>query len=286
MSVPTEIFKKIKDIKPLCESTFHLLEVMSKPEHSVYDVVRIVEGDTELTWNILRIVNSETMGLNVKIKTVECAVSHIGDKMIIGLCLGLCAKQVCDDLLEEYAEKRGILCQHGIRVALAAREIVQYADKKIHTETAYTAGIMHDIGKAAISSFLSGNTQKTPTETEAGEKKDYVAAERDVIGTDHAEVGALLAEHWNLPATLRSVIAYHHKPGKAQEADRPLVYVIHLADVVAKMGGTGTGSDSFLYTLDEHYKEYVSISLVDLGKIYYHTGIEYEKIVAAMFAGK
>ena len=119
-----------------------------------------------------------------------------------------------------------------------------------------------------------------------GEKKDYVAAERDVIGTDHAEVGALLAEHWNLPATLRSVIAYHHKPGKAQEADRPLVYVIHLADVVAKMGGTGTGSDSFLYTLDEHYKEYVSISLVDLGKIYYHTGIEYEKIVAAMFAGK
>jgi HD-like signal output (HDOD) protein len=134
--------------------------------------------------------------------------------------------------------------------------------------------------------LLLGSTQKMIAKTEAAEKKDYVAAERDVIGTDHAEVGALLAEHWNLPETLRSVIAHHHNPSNAPEADKILVYVIHLADFVAMMGGTGTGSDSFLYLLDEQYKEYVPISIIDLEKIFYHTGVEYEKTLAALFASR
>ena len=68
----------------------------------------------------------------------------------------------------------------------------------------------------------------------------YIEAERAVLETDHADVGAAVARHWEFPESLVSAIERHHDPDPAPE---PLLDVVHVANAVAKLVGVGLGSE-------------------------------------------
>ena len=96
-------------------------------------------------------------------------------------------------------------------------------------------------------------------ECEEGKVHDFLEAERKIVGTDHAEVGCQLAEKWGLPIALKAAIRQHHTPSKADAKHIPLVYTVHLGDLIAMLGGSGTGTDSLAYTVDNNYENYIKI---------------------------
>ena len=105
-------------------------------------------------------------------------------------------------------------------------------------ELAFTAGLLHDVGKLAIGVALDEELQGV-IESVDEHDLDLFTAEQHRLGTDHCETGRMLAELWSLPAPVVEVIAMHHAPPEADPAHRDLVYVVHVANGFAHSVGFG-----------------------------------------------
>lgn len=283
MSQLKEIIEKARQMPLLASSAMRLLEIIANPDHDIQDVAKIVATDPSLTVKILQLVNSAAFGLRQKISTVAAALPYVGEKTVVALAMNLASPQVFNRPLLGYESKRGEMWAHGLRTAIAASELAKFSSEAVLPGVAYTAGIVHDIGKSVLSKFLTGTPAEMLKKLENEEVRDYLEAEKEVAGADHCVIGAELAVHWNLPEELQAAIRHHHVPSEAPPEHRPLVYIVHLADMVSMMGGTGTGSDTLNYQLDQNYTHYISIDPTGLEDIMMTVMIEFEKTQAALF---
>ncbi|MFP4459797.1 MAG: HDOD domain-containing protein [Candidatus Zixiibacteriota bacterium] len=280
----TAILEKIKNTQPLSYSAMKLMEIIAEEDHSIQDILKIVESDSILTANILKVVNSASFGLMSEIDSISRAVAYVGDKVIVGMAIASCSGDIYNHPLEGYsAETRAILWKHSLKTAIASREIANYAFKKISREVAYTAGILHDIGKAMISDYLGGVKPVILEVLKNQKVSDYLKVEYETIGTTHCETGHELAKHWKLPEVYQDVINYHHYPYKASEKHRDMAYVVHLGDMVAMMGGTGTGIDTLQYQLDKDYDNFVSIGAEEIERMILDVEEDFQKTSEALF---
>ena len=278
-----DILTKIRQTPLLSHSAMRLMELVGDEDHGLQDVVRVVECDSVLTANVLKVVNSAALGLRTTIETVNRAVMYLGEKMVVGIALSTSADQVYHGALGGYESLRGDLWKHSLLTAIAARQLAEYAKKEVSPGLAFTAGILHDIGKSILSEFLKGQPREMLKRIDSGQARDYLKAEEEMLGTNHGQIGGALASHWNLPETLREVIQYHHEPAKAEKSCLHLTYVVHLSDIVAMMGGLGTGADAMAYNLDANYPFYIDIDRKSLEKLMMGAIIEFEKTEAMLF---
>lgn len=246
--------------KPIpSQVAFKLLKVIEDENHSLKEVVHIVENDASLTTEVLKVANSAAYYRGQDVTTVNRAALLMGEMMVVGVAICASSSILYHSPLEGYESKAGEMWDHSLRSAVAARELSRFSKSKVPPGLAFTAGLLHDIGKSILSEFLRGSAHQMTKLCETGEASDYLAAERAMIGTDHATVGFALARHWGLPESLCVAIRDHHYPMYAKEEFRDLVYAVHLGDLISMMGGAGTGSDSLAYKVDEGYKDYISI---------------------------
>ncbi len=279
-----EIVDKTNRIPMLSQSSLRLLELVRSQKHNVQDITRLVECDPALTANLLKVVNAPAFGLGQPVSSLSRAISFLGDKMVVGIALATCSPKVFNAGLEGYEGERGELWRHSLRSAIASREIARHARKMISEDVAFTAGILHDIGKAVISEFLQGQLQRVLAVLDGEQSESFLQAEQAALGMDHCQVGVALAKRWRLPMQLMQVIEHHHYPARAENEHKPLVYVAHLGDIVAMMGGAGTGADTLLYPLDDQYEEYIEVSETDLEELVFTVAMNYEKTKTEFFA--
>jgi len=144
--------------------------------------------------------------------------------------------------------------------------------------------LLHDIGKAIISEFITGDSALMQEMLDKGEAEDFLKAEKQLIDTDHAEVGWMMAKKWGFPEELLSVIRHHHHPGMAEEEYRDIVFCVHLADITAMIAGKGTGVDTFAYELDKNYTEYIDMGKEDFSYILLLIQEEFVQIIESIIA--
>jgi putative nucleotidyltransferase with HDIG domain len=268
----------IKSVPMLSTSASRLLQLTSDPDHDMMEIVNLVKTDANLTARVLKVVNSAAFGLLNEITSVDRAISYLGERVIVSIAIGDCAGKLFDKELAGYEAEGGALWKHDLRTAIAAREVIIQSAAKISADLAFTAGLLHDIGKSLISDYLQGTAPEAIKLISSHDSHDYLSAEEKIIGIDHTEAGFELAQAWQLPEELAEVILYHHQPANASEEFRPLVYAVHLGDNIAMMGGFGTGSDSMQYRLDPNYTNYLNLSSKTLDNIMLTVDIEFEKL--------
>jgi putative nucleotidyltransferase with HDIG domain len=244
-----EILKKIKSISPLSQCALQILRITSKDDYSLSEIVKIVECDSVLTANVLRVANSAAISPAKPIISIEMAISYLGERMIVNTALATCANHFFNKNLEGYESPQGELWHHSLMTAIASRVVSKNAKELMNANVVYTAGILHDIGKTIISSMLNGTPEKILDGISKNEYSDYLEAEHDILGFDHCEAGEALAAHWKLPDYYQHVIRFHHAPSSADEEFAPLCFAVHLGDIIAMMNGVGTGSDCLQYEL-------------------------------------
>lgn len=243
-----------------------LLGMLGDEEASLREVAKIVQTDAPLTARVLRIANSAAFSRGRQITSLFRAVMHLGMRMVIGITIGSCTARLMNRPLDGYESEAGELWDHSLRAAIAAREFAFHSRKTLPEDLAFTAGLLHDIGKSVISEFLVGSSEKLATMCAEARVGDYLEAERSVLGTDHAAVGCAIAQRWGLPQALCESIKDHHNPGESDPQFRHLVYAVHLGDLVAMLAG-GTGSDSLAYRIDEQYQQYLEVGETELSKL-------------------
>jgi putative nucleotidyltransferase with HDIG domain len=279
-----ELQKIVNNAPMLSTSTSRLLQVTAQAEHDLGEIITLVKTDANLTARVLKLVNSSAFSLTTQVTSIDRAVSYLGERIIVGLALGDSAGKILNKELRGYESKEGSLWAHDLRTAIAAREVVVQSEMAINPELAFTAGLLHDIGKSLISDYLQGTVPEAVAMISAEDSIDYLSAEENLIGCSHTLAGYELAQAWKLPDDLIEAIHYHHEPQQAAEEFRALVYAVHLGDNIAMLGGFGTGSDSLRYKLDSNYKDYIKIGPSTLAKIMLAVDIEFEKLATSMSA--
>lgn len=272
------IKKAILETPLLSPSTAQLLELIAQPDYELDDVIRIVKHDAPLTARLLRVVNSPVYRPVTPITSVDRAVIFLGSRVVVSLAIAAGTGNLLTAPLSGYEGEQAALWKHNLFCALASRAVARFGRGACPPDAAFTAGLLHDIGKGVLSQFLSGSAGALLAKISSGQLNDYLQAENGLLGQDHTQVGYELARHWKLPQALQEVIRHHHHPAKAGEEHQALAYAVHLGDVVAMMGGYGTGSDSMQYALAEDYQRFFPLTEDNLAQVLLDTTEEFVKL--------
>jgi putative nucleotidyltransferase with HDIG domain len=242
-----EITARIAELPVLPASVSEVIAACDDPDITVGQISQRILQDQQLTASILKLANSAMYGLSRRVATVTEAVVLLGFATIRSLAISSHTYRLLNRSLPGYGLQRGEIWKHSISVAMAARRIAV----EVHlapVEEAFVAGLLHDIGKTVLSSYMEDAFDDV-IEIVRNERVPFSEAETRVLGFDHAELGARIARVWNFPPDLVEAIRFHHTPGAASLKPK-LTYAVHLADCICMMLGVGIGADGLSYTAE------------------------------------
>jgi putative nucleotidyltransferase with HDIG domain len=199
------------------------------------DLVVVIEKDPVMTMKILRVINSAFYGLPNKITSVGQSVVYLGINTIKNLSLSFAAVGILPRFNTTGFDIQRYLL-HSLTVAAIARNLCEkYARGEADPMDCYIAGLLHDFGKVVFAQFMSVEFMKALALAADGEQPLYLA-EQQMIGADHAYVGALLAEKWQFAAPLVQCIRDHHLASAAPSA---MIDCLRMADMICRMQDFG-----------------------------------------------
>lgn len=244
-SISTEkLIEMAPEAIPLPATTLRIIKLINDPRSTAEDVGRVLETDQALTARVLRVANSAYYGMPRQVASAKDAVVMLGHNTLRSLIFTASVAGVLGRRVTGYALGEGELWRHSVNVAGAARLVARVKHPAL-AEEAYVGGLLLDIGKIVLDQYLQEEFALANS-TAVEEGISFVEAERQVFGADHAEIGGLLAEKWNLPPALVEAIRYHHDPVAAKSAPE-LASIVHVADLIATELGIGIGSDGLQY---------------------------------------
>lgn len=239
-----ELVNRVDEIPVFSQTVGKILKLVEDPKSDAHDIEKEILKDQGFTTKILKLANSAYFGATRQISTVSQATTILGFQAIKSLVLASSVGKVLKAELPGYALEKEALWKQSQICAITARVI----SKKIkfrQPDQAYTAGLLRDIGKVILDHYLNEQFNKIMDEVNDG-LKSFVEVEEEILGFNHGQVGAKIAEKWNLPEDLVEAIAFHHQPEKAQ-LNSKLVAITHIADGLVMMMGIHIGADGLAY---------------------------------------
>lgn len=211
-----------------------VMEVLRRsgnPDCTVKEISEVIAADASLTARILRLANSSYYGLPRRVEAVSVAVPLLGIRTIRRLVLSVSTYDIMNQKLGGYGHEEGQLWAHSLGVSVAAEHLCEIVGYRRSEELRMVA-LLHDIGKVVLSPFLLEFLESELREVLGRGGAEALELEREVCGLDHAEVGMMIAERWNLSPRFEEIIRYHHEPGKSPNLPKAAA-IVNVADGVA-----------------------------------------------------
>jgi len=226
-------------------AVMNVLAMLRDPESSMTDIAAEIELDPGMHLKILRIVNSAGFGLAQKVSNLQHAVTIMGRSRLESLVLTFAVTQTMPAKIE--CMRMAEFWLGSARRACLARILAQDMHAATQAE-AFTAGLLQDLAIPIIATakqkIYKGLIRKWHADPEA----DLAVMERELFGYDHATVGALMAEDWELPEYLVNAIAGHHN----LSADSPAEPAVRLVSRL-KYFEHDDGSEQLLALAEKEY---------------------------------
>ena len=193
----TKVASAIKSFPGMPGTAVRLLALIDDPAMRVSQIEEILRHDPGLTANVLRLANSAYFGIPSKVGSIRQAVILLGLKHMIQMVIAACVGAIMDKPVPGYDLPPGELWRHSIAVSVAAEGLVK--ELKIEAaEEIFTAALLHDVGKLVLGDFIKDEFKQIETAVSQG--ISFEMAEKIVLGTNHAEIGARILTDWLLPA--------------------------------------------------------------------------------------
>ena len=246
-TILAQVAERLESLPPMPHTVAEVMQMSRAEDGSAADLAEVVCRDPALAARVLKLCNSGFYGLQREVTSIQRAVLLVGFEMTKNLVLSSFVHAVIEGDQDAYAQTAESLWEHSFGAATACLALAKEVASDL-VDVAYTAGLIHDIGKVALASLLAERFQEV-VERVRSHGQPFAEAEREVLGTDHAEVGALVAERWGLAPVLREVIRHHHDPG-AETSDPRLAALVRVADAICSIVGIGAGLDGTDARLD------------------------------------
>ena len=259
-----QIISNIRNL-PTPPIVFHQIQkVIADPTASAGQVAAVLAEDPAMSVKVLKLTNSAFYGLAREIESVKHAVMIIGMEAIKNLVLSASVLDMFknDDIDQEFQEA---FWRHSLATAFCGRLLARRLNARgmVDPDTAFSSGLLHDVGKLIISCFLpEENAKFQAARKDDSESQDFIVEER-ALGFNHAQIGGFLATTWKLPKRLADSIAYHHHP-QLSEDELPVAYLVHLGDHIAKKTFYDPQRGDIVGCLEEGVAEYMQINDDDI----------------------
>ena len=175
----------------------------------------MIRRDPSLTSRLLKLVNSVFFGLSQRVNNIEEAIFYLGLRQIRELAL---ATPIIEDFEKLHGGFKNApwqqLWRHSIGCGIVTREVLSVAGVPFDDDTDYIVGLVHNVGKIVTASvFPTEFTQML--ERNAATTEDVCAIERELIGWDHARIGAHYLEKHHLGPEIVQPVRWHNEPQEA-----------------------------------------------------------------------
>ncbi|MDB5952368.1 MAG: histidine kinase [Massilia sp.] len=221
-----EVVGKLQDLPSLPAVVMELLTSIDQEDVDISVLARKVSHDQALTAKTLRLANSSTYGLQVKVTTIQQAITFLGFQTTRNL-ITAAAITGCFAAGRCAGFDHKAFWRHSIATAACARVLARRM--RFNQDYAFTAGLLHDIGRLVLVSTYPERYADVLA-WRAANDCELIEAERAVLGIDHVMAGVALAERWNFSETMVLGIAWHHEPERAGAGF--LATVIHVANAI------------------------------------------------------
>lgn len=250
MAILAQVCSGLSEVKPLPAALLRMLRELrvgrEDDEQLRAEISSLIETDTELSARLLKIFNSPFYSGRYPIESLNEVAPRFG--------LSALAEVLLTDYLMASgwsAELFGVnsldFWLHGSVSSLAVIETIRENPRKDIPRSATLAALLHDVGKVAMSRYLSASASEL-SELAESEGITFAEAERRLFGYDHSDVSAALAQSWDFPDFLVEAIVRHHKvplPDPTGSVD-----AVALANLVAKTIGVGLGREGMNFEMD------------------------------------
>lgn len=210
-----------------------LIQELESDDASVQRIGELIARDVGMTAKLLQIVNSSFFGMPRRVESPVQAACFLGLNVLrpLVLCSGIFSR-LNTPMPAGYSLE--MLTEHSLAVSRLAERIAKslLPERQLAAD-ALLAGLVHDVGQLVLASGAREGFQAALRQAEQEHIPLYLA-ERQVLGTDHAAVGAYLLALWGLPAAVVEATAYHHDPAAAGEPAQRTLAAVHVANVLVK----------------------------------------------------
>lgn len=227
----TTVVADFTNLPPLPKVVMELMDYLQGDDVDAERVMQMLSQDQVLVAKALRIANSSFYGLPRKVATIHDAIVVLGLRAVNTLVTTAAVTSLFHSMhqsLETAGYDQRSSWLHSIGTAVCARALGREVD--VNPESAFTAGLLHDIGFLIVAARFPEHFSRIVAYRNQHDCL-MIEAEHDVLGFNHAQIGAALALRWNFAAEIHDGIAWHHRP--EEQTAQSLAGVVHLADVMA-----------------------------------------------------
>jgi putative nucleotidyltransferase with HDIG domain len=273
-----DVVRTLEDLPSLPAVVMELLNSIDSEDVDVSVLARKVSHDQALTAKTLRLANSSVYSLQVKVTTIQQAITFLGFEatrnLITAAALTGCfAESACPGFDHK------AFWRHSVASAACAKVLARHM--RFNQDYAFTAALLHDIGRLVLVSCFP--RQYAAVLAYRAEQDCYLLdAERAILGVDHVEAGLALAEHWNFSDTMRLAIGGHHAP-EAPGAGF-LATIIHVADVMVHALDLAQQPDDVVPPLSNVAWHALSLNEQFCLQLFRETELQFEEISQVLLA--
>lgn len=239
-----ELRVRAKRLPSLPASVMALNQAVQDDRCTVDRLLGILQKDPPLSAALLRMANSALYSGEGEVRDLKAAIMRLGFDSVANLGTGMAVIK----RLKGGAHLDALaLWRHSVAVGLVARGLCRLVKKHGDAETAFLGGLLHDIGKLALDFCFPEEYSPVLLKVQ-NEQMQFVDAEREILGLDHTEAGAALANQWVFPDVIVAMIRDHHAPPEGEF----LPNLIHLCDLLVRTRmPNGPADERLVFSLTE-----------------------------------
>lgn len=205
-------------------------------------LVRSIEREPTVAAALIKYANAAVYAGLRDVTDLQQALLRLGLPSVRQAVLSLSARTAfkADDVRQQKLYET--IWLHSLTTAIAARRLAEFVS--VAPETAFLAGLLHDIGRIVVLRGIASLRRRDPNgfrvpEHTIGEFTDAL----------HCKIGDVFCRAWNIPAELRDAITRHHEPMLTEPKDA-LPALIQIADLMAAKVGASLKPDPDIKLLD------------------------------------
>lgn len=267
---------RVRDLPALPQALTDLLVALQREDVAIDQLAIRISRDQALTAKALRLANCSFYGVAGRVNSIHDAINVLG---IRSLTTALTAAAVAGSF--KRPDCRGFdldaYWRHSMACALCAQAVAQTVN--LDPGLAFTAGLLHDIGRLALAAQFPAAVEPAFA-YRAKLDVPMRDAERHVLGFDHAEVGALVAQHWHFAGAVVDAIKWHHEPSDSIKAT--LTDVVHVADNIVHALDLANVTDELVPPLSPDAWTRLALTDSQCTRIFERTEIELDELCDAL----
>lgn len=278
---PNELVKGVDKLVSLPEVCFLVNDLVNDPNSDIRQIGSVISQDPDLTARLLKLVNSSYYGFTKPIDTVSRAILMVGLRELQHMVWASSAVETFNNLPPADANMASFW-RHSIFTAVSARILARECHV-LHPERLFVSGLLHDIGRLLIFHKLPDiaiEIIKIQKETPERHLSDI---EKELLGFDHAELGKVLCESWQLPDSLADAIGNHHEPSFTGEYQLESA-LLHVANLMAHALELGE-EDSFEAMADPRAWEMLNLSNTTIKRVLQEAVLQFLEVLELLLPG-